>query len=156
MHEFHGRASAQVGAAPETIFDLITDLDRLAEWNTAVEALADRPAALVAGAEWTVTMHPQRMPRWGSISRVEQIDRENLRFTYQTRNADGNPSYTTWSWQIAAAGTGAEVTVTWDCYLKTFDRRVFGGPLRKHQLAREVPRSLSAIDRALQAPAASA
>ncbi len=46
--------------------------------------------------------------------------------------------------------------MTWDCYLKTFDRRVFGGPLRKHQLAREVPRSLSAIDRALQAPAASA
>ena len=26
---------------------------------------------------------------------------------------------------------GAEVTVTWDCYLKTFDRRVLGGPLRK-------------------------
>jgi hypothetical protein len=42
-------------------------------------------------------------------------------------------------------GGGAEVTVTWDCYLKTFDRRVFGGPLRKRQLSHEVPGSLRAI-----------
>ena len=35
--------------------------------------------------------------------------------------------------------------MTWDCYLKTFDRRVLGGPLRKRQLAREVPQSLIAM-----------
>jgi hypothetical protein len=35
--------------------------------------------------------------------------------------------------------------VTWDVYLKTVDRRFFGGPLRKRQLAREVPDSLTAM-----------
>jgi hypothetical protein len=35
-----------------------------------------------------------RTPSWGSISRVEELDRHRLRFAYQTRNADGNPSYT--------------------------------------------------------------
>ena len=61
-----------------------------------------------------------------------------------------------WVWEIAGAGAGAEVTVTWDCYLKTFDRRILGGPVRKHQLAREVPRSLAAIGSAIKARTGSA
>ena len=44
--------------------------------------------------------------------------------------------------------------MTWDCYLKTLDRRVFGGPVRKRQLAREVPASLTALASALSATAA--
>jgi hypothetical protein len=35
--------------------------------------------------------------------------------------------------------------VTWHAYLKTADRRYFGGPMRKRQLAREVPNSLTAM-----------
>ena len=55
---------------------------------------------------------------------------------YETRNADGNPSYVKWAWEVVGAGTGAKITVTWDCYLKMFDRRVLGGPLQKRQAAR--------------------
>jgi hypothetical protein len=47
--------------------------------------------------------------------------------------------------RLFGTGTGAEVTVTWDCYLKTLDRRILAGPLRKRQLAREVPKSLTAM-----------
>ena len=151
MDEFHGRASARVDAAPQAVFDVIADVARLPEWNAAIEAVVDQPPALAEGVEWTVRMHPPRVPTWGSISRVEVIDRHNLRFAYKTRNADGNPSYVKWSWHVAEAGDGAEVTVTWDCYLKTFDRRFLGGPLRRRQLAREVPASLTAMTHVVSA-----
>jgi hypothetical protein len=39
----------------------------------------------------------------------------------------------------------------WDCYLKTLDRRILAGPLRKRQLAREVENSLGAIAPAVNA-----
>jgi hypothetical protein len=51
----------------------------------------------------------------------------------------------------AGSGTGTGVTVTWDVYLKTADRKFFAGPIRKRQLAREVPRSLAAMASALMA-----
>jgi uncharacterized protein YndB with AHSA1/START domain len=151
MHEFHGRATTRIDATPQAIFDLITDIGRLSEWNTAIAAVVDRPPVLAEGAEWTVKMHPPHAPSWNSVSRVEQLDRHQLRFAYETRNADGNPSYTKWTWQIAGAGNNAELTVTWDCYLKTLDRRILAGPLRKRQLAREVPTSLTAIATAANA-----
>ena len=56
-----------------------------------------------------------------------------------------------WAWEITGAGGGAEVMVTWDVYLKTADRRYLGGPLRKRQLAREVPNSLAAMAEAVTA-----
>ena len=95
--------------------------------------------------QWTVNMHPPHVPSCGSVSRVEELDRHHLRFAYETRNADGNPSYTKWAWTVVGAGDGAEITVSWDVYLKTFDRRVLAGPLRKRQLHREVQNSLTAI-----------
>jgi len=145
MDKIHGRASLRVDATSQAVFDLITDVDRLPEWNTAIEKVLERPPGLAEGVEWTVKMHPPRMPSWTSISRVEALDRHHLRFAYETRNGDGNPSRAKWAWEVTGAGGGAEVNVTWDVDLKTADRRYFGGPIRKRQLAREVPKSLTAM-----------
>jgi len=41
-----------------------------------------------------------------------ELDLGRLSFAYQTRNADGNPSYTNWAWQVVGAVDGADVTVT--------------------------------------------
>jgi uncharacterized protein YndB with AHSA1/START domain len=151
MDEFHGRASARVGATPQAVFDLITDIERLPVWNTAIEAVLEQPPELAAGAEWRIKMHPPRLPSWVSVARVEEIDRHRFRFAYESRNADGNPSYLKWAWAVAAADRGAKVTVTWDAYLKTFDRRFLAGPMRKRQLVREVQRSLTAMASAVAA-----
>jgi uncharacterized protein YndB with AHSA1/START domain len=153
MKEFQGRARERASATPQAVFDLITDIVRLPEWNAAIEAVVERPPALAEGAEWTVKMHPPRMPSWQSVSRLEQLDRQRLRLAYTTRNADGNPSYTTWTWEVVPVGDAAEVTVTWHVHLKTLDRKVFGGPMRKRQLAREVPKSLTAMVSAVAASA---
>jgi uncharacterized protein YndB with AHSA1/START domain len=151
MDEIHGRASVRVEATPQAVFDLITDVDRLPGWNAAIETVLERPPALAEGAEWTVKMHPVRMMSWTSISRLEELDRRRLRFAYETRNGDGNPSYTKWAWEVTGAADGTEVTVTWDVYLKTVDRRFLAGPIRRRQLAREVPRSLAAMASAVMA-----
>jgi hypothetical protein len=150
MNEFHGHASLHVDADPTSVFDLITDVDRLPEWNRAIETVVERPDALAEGAQWTVRMHPPRLPRWGSVSRVEHIDRDGRWFAYETRNTDGNPSYVRWGWKVDTDGDGTTVSVTWDCYLKTFDRRTLAGPIRKRGLAREVPASLTALAAAVR------
>jgi uncharacterized protein YndB with AHSA1/START domain len=58
MDEFHGRASVRVNASPQAVFALITDVNRLPEWNAAIEAVVERPSALAEGVEWTIKMHP--------------------------------------------------------------------------------------------------
>jgi uncharacterized protein YndB with AHSA1/START domain len=152
MKEFHGQASMTVEAAPGQVFELVTDLDRLPEWNKAIAELIDRPEVVTVGTEWTVKMKPPRMPSWGSISHVTELDPDQLRFAYETRNADGNPSSVTWRWQVEPADERARVTVSWDCYLRTADRKLLAGPMRKRQLAREVPGSLAAMAKVFLAP----
>jgi uncharacterized protein YndB with AHSA1/START domain len=150
MNEFQGEASLTTESDPDAVFELITDIDRLPEWNAAIESVVERPPTLSTGSEWTVRMHPRRMPSWGSVSQAVVLDRAARRFSYETRNADGNPSSVSWSWAVEpAAGGGSTVTVRWSCTLRTLDRRVFAGPMRKRQLAREVPSSLEALAKAL-------
>jgi hypothetical protein len=40
---------------------------------------------------------------------------------------------------------GRNVAVRWDVYLKTLDRRLLAGPIRKRQLRNEVAASLGAL-----------
>jgi uncharacterized protein YndB with AHSA1/START domain len=149
MKVFTGEASVHVDASPAAVFELITDVGRLPEWNDAIEAVVDGPGRMAPGSTWTVTMHPARGMRWQSVSHVETIDPNDRRVAYETRNANGNPSFATWSWHVAPAGSGADVTVAWRCQMETVDRKLLAGPIRKRQLAREVPHSLAALANAL-------
>ena len=146
MQEIHGTASQQVGARPEVVFGVITDIARLPEWNDAIEGVIERPPELTAGAEWVVKMHPNRVMSWKSRSRVATIDMEARCFAYRTWNADGNPSYADWKWEVVPIDSVAQVTVSWDVYLKTLDRKFLAGPIRQRQLRKEVAGSLHALD----------
>jgi uncharacterized protein YndB with AHSA1/START domain len=107
MNEFHGAATRRMAANPEAVFDLVTDLDRLPEWNATVDQITERPASLAVGAEWVAVMHPRRSPSWKSRSTVEDIDRDRRCFVYKSRNEDGNPSYARWTWEVVPAGHAA-------------------------------------------------
>jgi uncharacterized protein YndB with AHSA1/START domain len=146
VQEIHGTASNCVAGAPAAVFRLITDLGRLPEWNRAIERVVEPAPALAPGAEWVVKMHPGRGMSWLSRSRVEAIEPDRFRFRYRTWNADGNPSYTDWNLEVAADDSGAKVTVTWDVFLKTLDRKLLAGPIRRRQLRKEVAASLVALD----------
>jgi uncharacterized protein YndB with AHSA1/START domain len=148
VQEIHATASSRVTAPPDAVFRLITDVDRLPEWNRAIERVVERASELAPGTEWTVKMHPSRGMTWQSRSRVEEIDMDARRFTYRTWNADGNPSYTDWKWEVVQLDSLAQVTVSWDVYLKTLDRKLLAGPIRQRQLRKEVAASLVALDQA--------
>jgi uncharacterized protein YndB with AHSA1/START domain len=148
MREIHDHADAVIAQDPRAIFETITDIAGLPEWNAAIERVIeapDGPEGLVPGATWTVELHPARGMRWRSVSTVTELDPDALRFAYRTVNASGNPSYALWSWQLTPTLSGVEVTVSWDVFLETFDRRHFAGPIRRRQLRREVGVSLAAL-----------
>lgn len=147
MQEIHGTATSTVNAAPDLTFRLITDIDRLPEWNRAIECVVEATPDLSQGTEWVVKMHPSRGMAWQSRSRVEEIDNEVRRFRYRTWNADGNPSYADWKWEVMPLDSMAQVSVSWDVYLKTLDRKWLAGPIRQRQLRKEVAESLRALDR---------
>jgi hypothetical protein len=96
--------------------------------------VVERPHALAEGVEWTIKMHPPRMPSWQSISESRNATAAAVALRYETRNADGNPSYVKWAWEVVGAGTGAKITVTWDCYLKMLDRRFWEGRCKSARL----------------------
>ncbi len=146
MQEIHGTATQTIAGEPDEVFRLLTDVGRLPDWNRAIERVVEPAADLVPGAEWVVKMHPSRGVSWLSRSRVEELDRGGRRFRYRTWNADGNPSYSDWTWEVSAAD--ARVTVTWDVHLKTLDRKLLAGPIRQRQLRKEVAASLTALDAA--------
>ena len=148
MQEIHGTAVGSVNAAPDATFRLITDIDRLPEWNRAIERVVEPAPDLTLGTEWVVKMHPSRGMTWQSRSRVDEIDKEVRRFRYRTWNADGNPSYADWKWEVVPLDSMAQVSVSWDVYLKTLDRKLLAGPIRQRQLHKEVAESLRALDRA--------
>jgi uncharacterized protein YndB with AHSA1/START domain len=145
MHEIHDTAEVTLPVDPAALFATITDVEHLPEWNAAIERVVEPPPAMVPGARWTVEMHPMRGVRWKSVSTLDVLDVDRRQFSYRTVNADGNPSFSLWDWHVRPAREGATVSVRWDVFLKTADRRLFGGPIRRRQLRREVPASLRRV-----------
>jgi uncharacterized protein YndB with AHSA1/START domain len=138
-----------VAVPPEALFDLITDIDRLPEWNASMTAVVERPPSVVPGTEWVVEFAALGQ-KWRSRSRVENIDRGRRVFAYRSGTDDGNPSYAEWRWQVDEDGPGSRVTVSWDLHPATFWRKVLLSRVRHRQLRRaEVPASLEALGRAL-------
>src|SRR6266481_4906324 len=110
MREFHGTATAFIDATPEAVFDFITDINRLPEWNAAIERVVEAPGSLTYGSEWVVVMHPSGLPRWMPVPHHRHL----------RAAIDGNASYIQWTWTIVAVDGGAQVTVMWDGHPMTF------------------------------------
>lgn len=146
MTELRGSVNETVDADPQGMFAVITDVDRLAEWNDLIQEVVERPAEVEAGTEWVVRFKAMGSS-WNSRSRVDEHDREALRFAYRSQSDDGNPSFARWTWQIAGDPAGARVTVDWELHPKTFWRRVLLARIRHRQLPREVRASIQAAAR---------
>lgn len=144
-------ASAVVEADPDAVFAVLTDIDRLGEWNQIITGVLQRPSEMTPGAEWVVEMHSMGQT-WSSRSRLESLDASARRFSYRSGSDDGNPSFTTWHWSVDPHPTGTEVTVDWDLNPRTFWRRHLVVHLRRRALAREVPSSIRALADAVAKP----
>jgi uncharacterized protein YndB with AHSA1/START domain len=144
--ERHATVTAHVAAPPAAVYELLSDIERLTEWNDCIEALVEMPSAFETGAQWVVRMHVAGMGRWDSRSTVQELDQRARRFVHRTQTDDGNPSYAIWTWQVDdGAGGGSTVTVTWSLNPKTRFRRWIAARMRHRQLRGEVARSLAKI-----------
>jgi uncharacterized protein YndB with AHSA1/START domain len=140
-----------VAARPDEVFELITDPERLPEWNRAIVRVLDMPHKLEPGAEWVVQLSALGQS-WPSRSTVVDIDQHARRFAYRSQTDDGNPSYADWTWQVSDAPGGCDVAVSCALHPATFWRRVLLGKVRAWQLRRrELPGSLLALASVAQA-----
>ena len=143
----HGSLSEVVAGPADSLFAVVSDVDRLPEWNELIQGVVERPAALTPGAEWVVELRLMGR-RWHSRSRVLDYDAAARRFEYRTQTDDGNPSWAIWTWTVDDDPGGARVTVSWDLCPQTFWRRVLLVRVRHRQLRHEVAASIGAAQRA--------
>ena len=134
-----------VAVPADDVFALITTPDRLPDWNGAIVRVVDAPEKLSPRAEWVVQLSALGQS-WPSRAAVVDIDPQARHFAYRSQSDDGNPSYADWSWSIAEAPGGCEVTVSCALHPATFWRRVLLSRIRSWQLRRrELPASLHAL-----------
>jgi len=116
MHEIHGHAGTVIEREPRALFAAITDIERLPEWNAAIEKVIECPERLVDGASWTVGMHPTRGMRWKSVSTLQELDPGCLRFSYRTVNADGSSRRKLMGRASPSGGTSTSRRLTVVCW----------------------------------------
>ena len=91
MTTFDGSVTEQVAADPDELFQLITDIARLPEWNEHIHHVVEAPAELADGSQWVVQMRANGA-RWNSRAHLEECDPVGRRFVYVSRTDDDNPS----------------------------------------------------------------
>lgn len=142
-------ATVVVAAPPEAVFDVVTDVARLPEWNRAITEVIEVPERLETGSQWRVRMHALGQS-WVSKSQLETLDRTSGRFAYRSQSDDGNPSYADWAWRVEPHRTGAKITVTVDLNPMTFWRKHLLVRIRRPALRKEMSESLAAVGAAAQ------
>jgi uncharacterized protein YndB with AHSA1/START domain len=155
LSEFDGSASAVMDAPADDVFALITDVDRLPEWNAHIRRVLEPPShrPLAPGAEWVVQMQVAGA-RWPSRATVMTCDASRRLFEHTSRTDDGNPSRAHWRWEITPIGDRrSRIDISWRGVPRTFWRRILFAKLRRRQLGDEVVASLRTLSALLTQPA---
>ena len=142
--EYTLHAATVIDAPVASVFERITDLDRLPAWNAEIPRVVERPAVVDPGAEWVVAIKALGT-RWNSRSRLATIDQEAGRFEYRSQTDDGNPSYADWRWRVIAVPGGTEVDVEVDIRPRTFWRKHLFSKVRRASLNKAIRRSLHTL-----------
>ena len=152
MKPLEGSITERLSVSADDVFDLISSVDRLPEWNEHIHHVVKAPSGPTrVGDEWIVEIRAMAS-RWNSRSRIEAADRDARRFALRSQTDDGNPSYAIWEWLMKPAGDETDVTVSWQLHPKTFVRRFLLARIRHRQLKEEVRGSLRAAERAVAGP----
>ena len=137
-------ARARIGAPADQIFNLITDVARLPQWNSAITDVVHAPERLEGDAVWKVRIHAMGTS-WVSRSELIRLDRTQRVFEYRSQSDDGNPSFADWTWRVSEDGDGALVDVDADLNPKTFWRKHLLIRLRRPGLRKEMRASLTSL-----------
>ena len=142
--EYTYTAATTIEAPPTRVFERLTDLERLPDWNLEIPKVHTVPEVLAPGAQWTVEIHAMGT-HWVSRSTAHEVDPAAGRFAYRSQSDDGNPSHADWVWEVTAHGTGTRVVVTVGVHPRTFLRKWFLARLRRRGLQKAVHQSLASL-----------
>jgi hypothetical protein len=140
----HETASTHIDAAPTAVFERVTNIARLPEWNDAITEVLELPGELVAGAVWKVRLHALGQS-WVSKSTLIDFDETSRRFRHRSQTDDGNRSYADWDWSIQSDDAGARISVAVALYPATFWRKALLVHVRRPFLRREMRASLAVL-----------
>lgn len=141
--------TARVDAAPSAVFEVVTDVNGLPEWNGAIVEVVEVPERLEPGAVWKVRVRALGQS-WVSKSELAELDPDAGRFAYRSQSDDGNPSYADWEWRVEPDGDGSTVTLSVDLNPQTFWRKHLLIRLRQPALRKEMAASLAALESAVK------
>jgi ribosome-associated toxin RatA of RatAB toxin-antitoxin module len=147
VHDFRFSESIVVAAAPETVYDLVTDIGRTGEWSPICRTCAWKdPGGARPGARF-VGHNEADGQVWDTESQVEVAER-GQEFTWVV-----GKQYVRWSYRMQPAHGGTELTETWEFlpageamfrekYRAAADERM---ALRRAQATQGIPATLAAI-----------
>jgi hypothetical protein len=138
-----------VDVDPDQFFALLTNVERLPEWNEHIHHVVTGGAEITPGSEWVVEMRAMGS-KWSSRSRALEVDPVRRHFVHTSRTDDGNPSIATWTWDVhGSAASGSDVVVSYELEPKTFWRRMLLARVRQRQLPAELRASLRTAEQLL-------
>jgi uncharacterized protein YndB with AHSA1/START domain len=142
--DFNRTATTVIDAPAADVFDRITDIDHLPDWNLEIPKVLDAPAVVEPGAQWVVQIHAMGT-HWNSRSTVTELDPARGRFAYRSQSDDGNPSFADWLWELSEVEGGTRVTVSVSVRPKTRFRKLIASRIRPRGLHRAVQQSLETL-----------
>lgn len=108
------RASIEIAATPEAVYDLVADVARMGEWSPEATGAVGAPEQAAAGDHFW-GLNRKGVWRWFTRCTVREAQR-GQRFVF---DVDFPPvPVSRWSYEFAATPAGCRVTETWQ------DRRV--------------------------------
>ena len=142
--DFNRTATTVIDAPAAEVFERITDIEHLPDWNLEIPKVIERPAVLAVGAQWVVRIHAMKT-HWNSRSTVTELDLAKHRFAYRSQTDDSNPSFADWLWELTPTDGGTRVTVSVAGRPKTRFRKLIASRIRPSGLGKAMQQSLETL-----------
>ncbi|WP_104526218.1 SRPBCC family protein [Blastococcus atacamensis] len=108
MRELRHSGSVTVGASPEALYDLVSDVTRTGEWSPVCEACWWDQGASGRVGDWFTGRNVTPARTWETRSRVVVADR-GREFAWEV-----GKSSVRWGFTLAAVDVGTELTEQWE------------------------------------------
>ena len=145
--ELHASASRTVPATPDEVFDLITSVDRLPEWNADLPKVVQPGLLCDEGDEWVMEIHALGS-HWNSRSTVIERDPNPGAPVRLSGPAKRRRQPVVCALDVGVdllVDEGTRISVRWSLRPRTFWRKALFARIRHRQLRGEVATSLRAL-----------
>jgi len=109
INKYQHAETVTIAAAPETVYDLVSDITRMGEWSPVCTGGSWDEG----GQTWFTGSNQDGELAWDTKCRVDVADR-GTEFTFTNMGFAADIELVRWSYRFAPAGDGCEVTERWE------------------------------------------